>query len=276
MPNLDHAPIMVQIDALPPLPESVARLEALFADGDPEPKEIVAVIEEDPALTANILAAANSAYYGFKNGVVTVHQALMLLGSGRIRAMALEFATKQSFNADLSPYGLTTAEFAKICKMQSELAFHWIMGEDPRKANTLIPLAFLAETGKLVIANELKRLGEAERFREDLNNMRISDAELIHVGLTTAQTDALIFKRWKLHESFVQITRWLDAEDKSPPQEYKDEVAMLRIIRIVVNVRNPLGEIPVKRALAMAEQAGFSPKRLQNGIRWLQEKMLEA
>ena len=271
MPNLEHAPIMVQIDALPPLPESVARLETLFAQGDPEPKEIVAVIEEDPALTTDILAAANSAFYGFKKGIVTVHQALMLLGNARIRTMALDFATKRAFDADLSPYGLTTAEFARICKMQSELAFHWLMGENPRKANTLIPLAFLAETGKLVIANELKRIGEEEAFAEDLQKMRVEAAELIHVGMTTTQIDALIFKRWKLHESFVEVTHWLDAET-APPATIADEVAMLRIIRTAVGIRNPLGEISIQKALDLAEKAGYDSKRLLYGIQWLRER----
>lgn len=48
------------VNSLPPLPDSLQKIEALYAAGDPEMKSLVKIIEEDPVLTADILAKVNA------------------------------------------------------------------------------------------------------------------------------------------------------------------------------------------------------------------------
>ncbi|NPA30171.1 MAG: HDOD domain-containing protein [Epsilonproteobacteria bacterium] len=273
--EMNYTPIMVQIDALPPLPESVMKLEELFTLGDPAPEKVVEVIETDPALTVNILSQANSAYYSFQREIVSIQQAYMLLGAARIRTMALDFARNRVFDIDLSPYGLSTAAFAELCRLQSNLAFHWIMGVDMRRAKHLIPLAFLMETGKILIAREVINQGRVEEFQKDLKEFAsVGEVETLYTSMSTAQVNALVFKRWQLGETFTHCMQYLES-DEQPPQELLFDVQALRIIRSAINVREILTEHACEKALQLARKASLDPQKLESSLDRVRKKRAE-
>ncbi len=62
---MSYIPLIARIDSLPPLPESVLKIESLFMSEEPKIDDIVAIITEDPSLTTDILAKVNAPYYGF-------------------------------------------------------------------------------------------------------------------------------------------------------------------------------------------------------------------
>ncbi len=263
---MNYTPLMVQIEALPPLPESVIKLEQLFAQGDPAPEKVITVIEEDPALTVNILSQANSAYYSFQREIVSIQQAYMLLGPARIRTMALDFARNRVFDIDLSPYHLTTSDFAELCRLQSELAFHWIMGVDMLRAKYLIPLAFLMETGKILIAREIIHQERVDAFQKDLKEFpSIAEVETLYVSMSTAQVNALIFKRWQLGETFTQCMQYLESEE-TPPQEIVFDIQALRVIQSAANIKDILSDRSCQNALTLAKRYGFDTEKLRGSL----------
>jgi len=75
-------------NSLEPLPASVTRLAALVASDDYDARDVVEVISFDPALTASILHAANSASSAATKPVSTVHDAVVRLGGGPVLSIA--------------------------------------------------------------------------------------------------------------------------------------------------------------------------------------------
>ena len=118
--------------------------------GDPEIDELVKIIESDPALTADILSKVNAPLYSFSRQIISILQAVTLFGSAKIRAMVLSATIQRNFNIDMSPYGISTADFARISAIQSELMFQWMMGIDVDRAKLLTPIAFLMESYNFV------------------------------------------------------------------------------------------------------------------------------
>jgi len=183
---MPYVPIMEQVEKLPPLPESVQKLESLFAQSEfPDINEVVAIIESDPALTTNILANANSPLYSFSKQISSILQATTLFGAATIRAMALKSAMEQRFTIDMSPYGIDNRTFANICTIQSTFIFQWYMGIDVEKAKLLVPMAFLMETGAILIAKNIIDHNNKAAFLEDLKTHKeIRVAENLHVNMT--------------------------------------------------------------------------------------------
>ncbi|MRR38792.1 HDOD domain-containing protein, partial [bacterium] len=68
------------IGRLPAFPATVHRVTALISNSDSSLAELVSVVRLDPAITANILRMCNSAYFGLRNRVDNVHDAIMYLG----------------------------------------------------------------------------------------------------------------------------------------------------------------------------------------------------
>ncbi|TCO82062.1 HD-like signal output (HDOD) protein [Plasticicumulans lactativorans] len=73
------------------LPGVALRIVALAGESDPEPNDVLAAVALDPALTARVLRAANSALYNARGRVRSLNQALMLMGVKGVLNLALGF-----------------------------------------------------------------------------------------------------------------------------------------------------------------------------------------
>lgn len=73
---------------LPPIPAVAVNLLGLLAKDQVALNEVAATISADATIAAEVLRAANTAYYGVRGEVTSIHHATTLLGIGRIRALA--------------------------------------------------------------------------------------------------------------------------------------------------------------------------------------------
>jgi len=76
---------------LPTLPAVASRLLELTSREDTAFTDIAELIAQDIALSAKILKVANSAFYNFPRQIVSIHQAVSLLGINAVRSLALSF-----------------------------------------------------------------------------------------------------------------------------------------------------------------------------------------
>ncbi len=272
---MGYIPIIARVNALPPLPESVLELEKLYATNDPDIDAIVKIIESDPSLTADLLAKANAPLYSFSRQIISVMQAVTLFGSSKIRAMVLAATLNRSFDIDMSPYGIKTTTFSKISMLQSELMFQWYMGIDVDKAKLLTPIAFLMETGKVLIAKDIIEQNRIEQFvAEILTYEKAEDVENIYVSMTTAQINALIFDHWNLNTLFIECMRYLD-EDSEAPKHIESMVQALRIVRAAVNIKAQLSEESMAAALKRANNSPYDAKRFEKVMLRIREKLAQ-
>jgi len=74
--------------ALPPIPAVAVNLVGLLARDDVGLGEIADTVAADATIAAEVLRAANTAYYGIRGEVTSIRHATALLGIARIRALA--------------------------------------------------------------------------------------------------------------------------------------------------------------------------------------------
>ena len=86
-------------ERLPVLDRAVQRVLAITDDEDSATSDLVAALEADPALAANILRFANSAYAGRPIRAKTVRQAVTMAGRKATRQLCLEAVTFRFFEA---------------------------------------------------------------------------------------------------------------------------------------------------------------------------------
>lgn len=73
---------------LPPIPAVAVRLLGLLAKEEVGLGEVAAAVGADATIAAEVLRAANTAYYGIRGEVTSIRHATTLLGVARIRALA--------------------------------------------------------------------------------------------------------------------------------------------------------------------------------------------
>ncbi|MGD9903090.1 MAG: HDOD domain-containing protein [Vicinamibacterales bacterium] len=109
-PDLDSAggppPVTVRLRRrqceLPPMPAVATTLLSLLAKEHVGLAEVSAAIAVDPTVTAEVLRAANSAYYGIRGEVTNLQHAATLLGLERIRALAVTIGVRRYLGTTLA------------------------------------------------------------------------------------------------------------------------------------------------------------------------------
>jgi putative nucleotidyltransferase with HDIG domain len=102
--------ILNDLNDLPALPDVAVKIIRATADPKIGAQRLARIIATDQAFTARVLRIANSAYYGLSRRIGTVTEAVVLLGTNRLRALALAAATYDMLNREYPGYALHRGE----------------------------------------------------------------------------------------------------------------------------------------------------------------------
>ncbi len=99
--------LLKTIDNLPPLPETVIKLQQYVdsAGSEAQVQGVVDIISKDPLLTGDLLRLANSSYYGFSREISTLNQVVSLLGISNVKNVAIANSLRVVRRRILSPIG---------------------------------------------------------------------------------------------------------------------------------------------------------------------------
>jgi HD-like signal output (HDOD) protein len=134
--------------ALPVMPEVGLALINTLDDDDTPTSRIRDLIGRDPALSAKLLALANSAAFGLKRQVATLDSALSLVGIAKVRALALSACLHNAFSM---PAGIDGAGFWRYTQRCAGYAQWLADGIDEDKQRAWLT-GLMLRLGELLIA----------------------------------------------------------------------------------------------------------------------------
>jgi putative nucleotidyltransferase with HDIG domain len=128
--------IFDKLGQLPAMPAVVQEVINSFDDPHLEVDKLAAKISQDQGLAARVLRIANSSFYGLSRQVASIHDAIVVLGFGNIRSMAMAAGFVHAFS-HTSPGLFDRKQFwrhslrvaacarvlAKCCRQNQETAF---------------------------------------------------------------------------------------------------------------------------------------------------------
>lgn len=147
--------LLHSIESFPPMPESITKLNELYAHPEVDTKAVERIIQADPILYTDILRYANSPHYGFRNPLSTITQVISLLGHAALQGMAMVSALRAHPFTDLAPYGISTTTWFSVMQKQQAFLQLWLGKEDRRLLTSLGGLPFILEIGRLVASYAL-------------------------------------------------------------------------------------------------------------------------
>lgn len=155
--SITHDPALLKMlgdsNALPPLPRVFQELTAALDNPNSSLNDIANIISKDIAISAKILALANSALFTLRTPASTIPHAVSLLGSGLIcslvfsQGMGDSFATdaaSEKFIEELNTHSLECAS------VTSKILTHWGAGRELKEKAVFCGIAH--DIGKLVLA----------------------------------------------------------------------------------------------------------------------------
>jgi HD-like signal output (HDOD) protein len=138
--------------ALPSVPRLYARLTELLASGEASAADAAAIVEEDMALAAKVLQLANSAYFGRREPVSRLRDAVAYLGLETLRAVTLAAAVFQDSKVDPPIPGFELEALQLQCTRVAHLAR--AMAAEAGSREDVFAAGLLHDVGLLVLAIE--------------------------------------------------------------------------------------------------------------------------
>jgi HD-like signal output (HDOD) protein len=184
------------INTIPPLPESVLKIEAYAKDPNVSYKQVSRMLEKDPVLTSEILKAANFPLYGFSKQITTLESAISLFGLGTIRGFVLAVYVRKNFSFTLNPYNITPQQFSLCASKHHAFATNWYFESMPRLFNILSPATFLSNLGEVLITQYLIHENRSSDFTALLHEESdYKKVEQMFCGITAVELTAEVFEQ---------------------------------------------------------------------------------
>lgn len=200
-------------EVLPALPHSAISLLQMSQNPDCGPSDFAKPIEADPGLMGQVLKFVNSSYFGFSREIMSVQQALTLVGTRAITNFALWNAVFSVIpNPKFGPFDLKSlwqdslrrALFARMVGRSLKLS----------QAEDLFAGALLQDMAIPLLLKELPAEYESLVTRRAAEGRRLSGLEKEMFGWDHAEAAAMLAERWNLPAEFVTlIARHTELDD---------------------------------------------------------------
>lgn len=204
------------IQDLPTLSAVITKMVEMLDGQDASPKELANLIEQDQSILSAILKLVNSAFYGFPRKITSVHQAVVILGFGTVKSIALGTSI---FKA--KPRGGEKEVFDRKALWVHSLGVATASKLIARKighgdADEAFVAGLLHDVGKVVFDTQFSaEFREVAEKAED-ENILILEAEREVLGLDHAEAGQILLFKWQLPLPVVNAVGFHHDLEKAP------------------------------------------------------------
>jgi HD-like signal output (HDOD) protein len=184
---------------IPSLPSLVSKVLEVAESPASSAQDLSEIISKDPVLTAQILKAANSAFYGFPNKIGTVTLSIIILGFNVIKTIALSGSVLKIFKSALKGGSVIDAvvfwehslKCAVACKLVATNYKYYVAGE-------AFTAGILHDIGRIALAHHLpNEYGKVVAYQTEQGCTMLVAEEAV-LGFTHADFGGVLLERWSL------------------------------------------------------------------------------
>ena len=221
------------VDKLPTPPDIFFELSRLMQSPTTSVGDVAKVVTRDPALSAKLLQLVNSAYFGTGQSTTSIEQAVALLGTDRLRYIAL---TASVFSTPEVPCAFSLEDMQQTSMRAAILAR---MFADPEDRDEAFASTLLHDVGHVVLA--LCRGPEFQEFSERiLRGENLLDVEHELFGVTHADVGARLLAIWGLPTAIVDVVQFHHDPGSAPESRRK----LASIVHVADTIVRPPGTCP--------------------------------
>lgn len=240
-----------RVDFLPPIPVVAQKILSIKISTDEGEQALYKLIEKDPSIMSKVIGLSNSPIFGIGRKILTLHDAATLLGTKRIKMIALSLSMMSSvekrpkslFNLDgLWKHSLT------IALIMDTIAGY--MPKDRRPPEDEIYLAgLLHDIGYLALSYIDPKL--SDQFCRRLTsepNRSVEEIEAEMLEMNHSELGAELAQYWGLPESIIAVIR-----GHHKPSEAQEE-ALIAISALAAKLLPTFKDREIEQASIAAEE----------------------
>jgi putative nucleotidyltransferase with HDIG domain len=200
--------IIQSVTSLRPMPSNVTRILSEIDKPDVTIDSLVGLIGLDQALAALVLQMSNSVSLGYSRTCSTLHEAIMLIGLGRLKSILLTSSATSMMKRGLSGYRQGAGELwhhSLVTGVASEWIAQALRYPNPEEAYVS---GLLHDIGKLLLDQVvLNNYNEIVDFVQKYQ-MQLWQVEEKLIGIDHARVGGLIAEHWNFPVPLVDAIRF--------------------------------------------------------------------
>lgn len=257
--------ILAKVEKLPAIPAVVQQVLALSSDPDFSMDRLVETIQLDPGITVQVLQVCNSPYYGLRQKVSSLQQALALLGVKSVVDIVLSSEVVSFYKVSQDGYALTRGELWRHSMTTALLARRIGESQHFEDVSTLFTAALLHDVGKLVLSEHV-----GDRFEQIVDMMEADEKTFVEVergvlGVDHALLGGLIARHWNFPDPIVRaIALHHDPERARKDSELTRLVALANLVTLTMGIGAGLYGLAAPVSPGMLENLGMNRKALDS------------
>jgi HD-like signal output (HDOD) protein len=249
---------------IPSLPEIATRIGRAIEEESSNANTIARIIQTDPAITAKIVKAANSAFYGSQNPVETCSQAVIRLGMTVTHSLVINYTMQDLFNTKSKTINSLMHQLwlhsIKVAAMCYVLSKHY-SSFNPDEAMTI---GLLHDIGVAAILNQ------ASNYPELASDPNAIDETIQKLRIPFSRS---ILESWRFSDIYInaaeEAENWM--RDGDGPPDYCD-ILILAQLHSHVGTDDALDLPPLDQVPVMA-RLGFDPEKSMAVLHELNEEI---
>ena len=213
--------VVARIQQLPSPPTIYFRLMQELARHDATTERVGEIISQDASLTAKLLQLANSAFFALPRPVVSVPEAVQIIGFNLVKSLSLSLGLFASLNNET--VGEYNSERLYVHSLATGLLAQKILSDEGAES-AVVDAAFTAgvlhDTGKLVLASALPDLYRhaLQLAADELIPQWQAEANVF--GVSHAEIGAYLLGLWGLPPSIVEAVAWHHQPHRREPPAF--------------------------------------------------------
>jgi len=193
--------LLDEVVTLPSLPSTVAHITELVNDPDCSLTAVGRAISVDPAIALKTLRLVNSAYYGLRNKVSSVEQAVVLLGLKVIKNLVFTATVFDTLKSGVDAFLRHSVSCGMAMRVLAENGNAPGLDEDASEEGFAVGL--LHDVGKIIFEQFVPEDFEKVRERAVRSHVPWHEAEQEIIGVDHAAMGARLAANWKLPGNIV-------------------------------------------------------------------------
>jgi len=199
--------VIDKIELLKPISSVGNRVMEIIYDPTSSLRDMVEVIQYDQSITANVLKICNSSYFGFRQKISSIQQAVSLIGMDKIANLIIMENSSNSFTGAQSGYDLEEGELWRYSVASALIAQDIADKKHLSDISHLFTSALLKDIGKVVLNTYIKDSFNHIINLVENNNYSFTEAEKEIIGFDHAELGARIAEKWDFNPATVNIIR---------------------------------------------------------------------
>jgi len=230
--------ILQQLDQLPPLPAVATKVLQVASSDASSVKDVVRIIEADPAIAARILQLVHRADMGVAGPVTDLGRAISLLGFDAVRCAILAVSVLSTFRPTqkVDEEKFSRSEFWKHCiavaccaeLMAGELTRNWGKSSGVDASEAFLA-GLLHDMGKIALDAVVPKSFGKTVETADLLRGNIADVERSVIGVDHLVVGKRLAEKWQLPAS-LRDAIWLHGQ---LPQALPPGVRNERLVNVI-------------------------------------------